>query len=189
VVEHERMYERLRGHIANSWRDHRREEFVWNLGPIRTKLPRLRVVRVEPKEPDDPWIYSSLGAWETTATSPKEFFLLSPVEEPLHVELLSMVSNYHSDHAHHLDVGSIIPIGRPWIVGAYCDHLLVSLPYPYGPRLERCEINGTTIQFLWLLPIFESEAQFARLHGTEALQEKFDLLGINYLDEKRPAVA
>jgi hypothetical protein len=39
-----------------------------------------------------------------------------------------------------------------------------------------------------LLPITSSEAEFAKRHGSESLEAKFESVEIDYLDPHRPAV-
>lgn len=98
--------------------------------------------------------YSGRLSWEATAEEPDglEFFLLSPTEFALHVELLAMVTNFHADAPYRLSVGRTMNIGRPWIEGLSADHLLVSLPYPYDPSFECCDLDGRQVRFLWLVP-------------------------------------
>ena len=50
-------------------------------------------------------------------------------------------------------------MGQPLLPGASVNHVLVTLPYPYGPMLEDVESPvGTNIRVLWLLPITAAEA-------------------------------
>jgi hypothetical protein len=166
-----------------------REEFVWTLGPASQALPRLRIVRVSPRA-NNPWAYVTVGAWEGSSPSPHgtEFLLLAPFEDPRHVELLTMIAFLHSNPAHRLGVGSIVPIGRPWADGSLADQLLVSLPYPYGPTLEHYESEGNHIQILWVVPITTAEADLARRDGLAALEELFEESQINLLDPRRRSV-
>jgi hypothetical protein len=55
--------------------------------------------------------------WEATADDIRgtEFFLLSPTEDPRHVELLAMVVNLHADARYRLRVGSTVSTGQPWM--------------------------------------------------------------------------
>jgi Suppressor of fused protein (SUFU) len=117
-----------------------------------------------------------------------EFFLLSPTEDPRHVELLAKVANLHADARYRLDVGSTINIGRPWMVGSEADHLLVSLPCPYGPALERCDLGERHVRFLWLVPITAAEADLARRQGLEALERLLEQDGVNVISPKRPSL-
>lgn len=102
------------------------------------------------------------------------------------IELLAMVVYYHATE--HLDLNHTLPIGRAWLPGSFCDHLLVSLPYPFGPRLERISGRLRGARALWLLPITASEQAYAKANGIEALEVRFDEAAINPLDPTRGPV-
>ena len=70
-----------------------------------------------------------------------------------------------------LDHGHTVPIGEPWLPGSACDHLLVSLPYPFGPELEMCRWDGGHARLLWLLPITEAERDFRTEHDLRDRQQ------------------
>ena len=184
------VFEAERAHLRHFWSNRSQEEFVWALGPVERSLPGFAVRRVAPAEPNDPWVYVSLGAWQATRDSDHgmEFFLLSPREDPLHVELLAMVANLHADNRYHLKVGSTIDIGRPWIEGSTTDYLLVSLPYPYGPTLEMCYVGARHIRFLWLVPISRAEADLVRDQGLEVLEDKLDRSGVDVISPTRSSL-
>jgi hypothetical protein len=191
VIPDDAVFEGLRGHLDAFWPDRPHEEFVWTRGPIASSLPRFRVRRIAPVVPTDPWVYVTVGAWEATSSDVpgSEFFLLSPVENPLHVELLAMVANLHADARYRLRVGSTINIGRPWLDASQADHLLVSLPYPYGPALERCELGERHLRLLWLVPITGTEADLVRGEGLEALESLLDGPEVDVLAPTRRSVA
>lgn len=190
-AEHEDVFGALRSHLERFWPDRPHEEFEWTVGPIGESLPRFRVRRVAPLSPRDAWVYTSLGAWEVTHDEGDgmEFFLLAPTESPFHVELLAMVANLHADSRYRLSVGSVVNIGRAWTEGSSCDHLLVSRPYPYGPRLERCQVDGRLVRFIWLVPITPAEAALARREGVEALERLLEQNEIDPIAPARPSVA
>ena len=138
-------------HLDGFWPDRAAEDFTWEQGPIVDRVPGFRVRRVSPREQDDGWVYASLGAWEATVGTGAgcEFVVHSPVESALHVELLAMVVDFHADPAYApLDVGRVVEIGRPWLHGSNLTHLLVSLPYPWGPELECCSLPGFHVRYL-----------------------------------------
>jgi hypothetical protein len=63
-----------------------------------------RVRRVVPGRPSQPWVYAKVGACSPGIEEGRgsELLLLSPGEEPLHVELLAMVAHCHRDPRHRL---------------------------------------------------------------------------------------
>ena len=117
-----------------------------------------------------------------------EFILLTRKEEDSAVELLAMVANLHADPRYRQKLGSTMNIGRPWLPGSACDRLLVSLPYPFGPALELCRVDGHVVRFLWLVPITPDEEYFLQREGQEALEQKFEEGGMDAIDPLRESV-
>lgn len=191
MITDENVFDGIRSHLDRFWPGRSQEEFVWTLGDIGKGLPGFRVRRIAPAERPDPWVYATVGAWQAAADNAHgtEFFLLSPREDPLHVELLAMVTNLHADSRYRLKVGSTMNIGRPWMEGSSADHLLVSLPYPYGPALEKCEIGEHHIRFLWLVPITGTEAQLVHDEGLEALEDRLEKSNIDVISPTRLPLA
>lgn len=179
--------QREREHLDRFWPDRVQSEMVWTAGPALEKLPDLRVRVVSPSTRRDPWAYVTVGAWTAypQANHGLEFVLLSQDEDPRHVELLSMVANLHADSRYRLTLGAGVPIGRPWAEGAAADHLLVALPYPFGPVLENCIGGGRHIRFLWLVPITSAEASFMRRDGVDALEQRFEDRGLDMIAPDR----
>lgn len=185
------VYEALIKHINAFWPTNAKERFTWRLGPIKSVLPNFSVIRIAPKDPGDHWVYLTHGAWEVDLNRGYrlEFFMMCPFESVRHIETLAMLAHFHSNQMHHLDVGRSVKIGRGWLEGSNYDHLLVSLPYPYGRTLEVCKINkALMIRYLWLLPINAVEYDYLMEFGLEALEKKLDEAEINFLDPARRSV-
>jgi Suppressor of fused protein (SUFU) len=177
-------------HLETFWPGAVQESFEWTRGPILRILPRFSVVRIAPATDRAPWIYVSHGASEiqTAQGYGMEFMLMSPVEDPIHVESLAMVANFHADPKYRLSVGKAISIGRPWMNSSPCDYFVVSLPYTVGPEFEWCKVGDRLVRFLWLLPITSGEADFAASKGLEALETRFEQAGFNVVDPGRAPV-
>jgi hypothetical protein len=183
------VYPALMAHIGSFFAGHRLHDFVWVLGPTQHVLPRFRVVRVAPGPKTGYWVYLSVGAWEVDHDGQKgfEFLIAAPEESPRHVESLAMTAYYHRDY--HLDLGHTFPIGYGWVEGSACDHLLVSLPYPFGPKLEVCSLaDDSQVRFLWLLPVTAAEKRFRHEHGLEELEKRFDEAEIAFASPSRQSV-
>ncbi len=161
-------------------------------GPVHRRLPAFHVARIAPAGSDDSWLYVTTGTWETTQHDGHglEFILAAPQPSGRHVETLAMLSYYHaSGGSFTLGHGHTVPIGRPWLPGSACTYLLVSLPYPWGPSLEFCELpEGGHLRVLWLLPITKAERQFKRAKGLEALEARLEAAAITPTDPHRPSV-
>jgi hypothetical protein len=61
------------------------------------------------------------------------------------------------------------------------------LPYLDGPTLENLILPGMqkTIKFYWIIPITENEVKYKVNFAPEALEKKFEDLGLDYLDAHR----
>ncbi len=177
-------------HVKKFWPNSTVQEEQWPEGPIQENVPGFQVLRVASKTPRRPLIYMTNGCFVVQPTQhvKHEFFLISPVEEHQHVETLTMLANFHADERFRLDVGSVVNIGDPWMPGSQCDHLLISIPYPYGPKLEWLNLPDTCVRFLWALPITPREAAFLELNGLEALEQRFDTAKVDYLNPSRSSV-
>lgn len=134
------------------------------------------------------WTYSTVAMAQPDDAFPLELHLVSPYQEGSLVELLYVTAHYHRTGAL-LGLGHSINFGRPWLPDSQCDRGLVSLPYLDGPTLEKCHANGREVRCLWLIPITAAEADLKQLLGLEALEQRFEQTGFNYLDPKRSSVA
>ena len=115
-----------------------------------------------------------------------EFLVLADAQDPRCVEIVTMAAYYNRTQG--LGVGHTLPIGEPWIEGSSCDHLLISKPYPLGPELEICNLAGSHIHVLWLLPISKRECDFKVKKGLDVLEERFERAQLKYWDAFRPSV-
>ncbi|HZM76581.1 MAG TPA: suppressor of fused domain protein [Candidatus Limnocylindrales bacterium] len=160
-------------------------------GPIRDLVPDLHIVRVRPRRDRRDWLYVTASLWHATQRHGHalDFALFTPEASPVHVETLTMTAFYHaSGGRHELDLGHTVPIGRPWLPGSKCSHLLVSLPYLWGPALENCRVPEGHTRILWLLPISKEEKRFRHAHGLEALEQKLQDAAIDPVDPHRSPV-
>ena len=119
-------------------------------------------------------------------TPRREFVLAAARPDVRHVELVTMAAWYHQRRP--LDVGHTVPIGEPWLPGSSCTHLLVSLPYPFGPALEHCPEPDDDRRVFWLLPITAAERDLKVADGSDALESRFDAAGLRFWDAGRASV-
>jgi len=104
-----------------------------------------------------------------------------------HVELLAMAAHYHRT-GERLDVGHTFPIGEPWVHDSTLDHMLVSLPYPFGEDLEILASGEHEVHLLWLLPITKAERDYKILHGLDKLEARFEDAGLKYWKHMRESI-
>lgn len=185
-------FDALLGHVRTFFRGHDVDVIHFDRGPIRTRVADFHAIRVAPGPRHDLWTFVSSGVWEATqrAGHGLEFIVGAPRDDPACVELLAITAYYHAGPPEQrLDVGHTVPIGAPWLDDSSCDHLLVSIPYPYGPDLEVCTWGDDHARLLWLLPITRSERDFATANGVRALEDRFDEHAIEFSDPERSPVA
>ncbi|WP_254507213.1 suppressor of fused domain protein [Anatilimnocola floriformis] len=176
----------IREHLRRFFAGHSCDEHVWTLGPALDELPRLFVLEFAPGPQSRLWTYVTVGAWEVRAEPRLEFMIAAPDQDQRHVELLFMTAWYHGNRG--LGTGHTLPIGESWLPGSKCDFFLVSLPYPFGPQLEICNLPDWHLHVLWLLPITSAEREFKVREGLEALEQRFDAAAIEYWSPNRPSV-
>lgn len=156
------------------------------------RIRRFGVYVIEPGERYPFWTYVTAGNWAATQQDGHglEFVLSAGSHDHRHVRLLDMLSWYHAGPAsQRLDWGHTAPIGEPWMPGSACDHALISLPYAYGPDLERCEFKDGHVRLLAVLPITSAERDLKVTDGIEALEQRLDDTGADFTNPLRPSVA
>ena len=166
----------LIAHVDRIWSRHDKELLEGDGWKVQRENERFRVCRIHPakENPVDPWVYITQASRELTppGTESLELFLISTIQEDLHADTVAEVCARHANLPGGVQPGMVISMGKPLLPGASVDHILVTLPYPYGPALEDVESPvGTNIRVLWLLPITSAEAAFAQQHGCEALEK------------------
>jgi hypothetical protein len=181
---------KVREHVSRFFPHRKLDVLRWKRVPIQEALPGFEILRLAPNKNELGWLFFSNGA-STVRTSHGnryEFFVISPIDDPIHIETLSMVAAFAADPDYAIYPGKILEIGRSWIQGSNLDHLLVSLPYPFGPGLEQCGQGSLSVQILWLQPISSAEVKFAEKNGLEALECEFERQKIDYVAISRPSV-
>jgi hypothetical protein len=181
----------IRNHVERFFTGHSVDSAEAIPGPVRQRVPEFDALRVGPGPRLGKWTYVSSGCWQATHVNEHglEFAIVTPTETPRAAELLAMTAYYHAgEAAQRLDVGQTVPIGEPWLPGSVCDHLLVSVPYIFGPDFEMCRWNGGHVRLLWLLPITSAERDFKAEHGLEALEQRLESEGVDYPNPLRRSV-
>ncbi|MQY05767.1 suppressor of fused domain protein [Actinomadura macrotermitis] len=184
----------LHSHLAAQFEGHEIACVSGVAGPIEQRIPGFRVFRIGPGPRFQGWTYVTSGCWQVTAAEQDghglEFVLMADRDDWQHLESVTMNAYYHAGPPRQrLDHGHVVPIGRPWFDDSACDRYLVSLPYPLGPDFESCSWSNGHIRILWLLPITLAERDLWREQGLEALESRFDEVGIDFANPDRPSVA
>lgn len=189
-MENKNFLAAVYGHIDKFWTNSEKNEFSWVSDQLNRIPPGFFVCQIRPDRQDNMWLYLTVGLSQTHTKNNEhiEFFILSPKEDSIHIETLTMLASFHADPNYGVYLGKVINIGRPWLEKSICTYFLTSLPYPFGPDFEWIKMGEGNIRILWLLPITPNEAQFVQLHGQDRLEKKFEELEINFLDPDRPSV-
>ena len=182
----------LHDHLGAFFAGHAIERDVWTDGPIEQRAPGFCVWVVAPGPRSSTWSYVTDGCWAATRLENGhglEFVLAANAHDRRYVEIATILAYYHcGPPEQRLDHGHTTWLGEPWVKRSPLTHMLISLPYPYGPELEIYEHSGGHTRILWALPITEDEKSFRHEHGLEALESRFDEHGIDYANPRRRSV-
>lgn len=159
---------------------------AWNL----VDAEEFHVIEFAPGQRSDRWTYVSVGSGTVQPDRGRriEFILCAREASERHVEIVELTAFYHVN-GHTLDVGRTLPIGQPWLPGGTLDHLLVAVPYPFGPMLGDFRSGRHQAQLLWLVPITRSESELRHEKGLDALESRLESSGIDYTDPSRTDVS
>ena len=179
-------------HLNAFFAGHTIELRDWSLGPILDRIPSFGVYAIGPGPRLNAWSYVTTGCWDAVHEASGhglEFVLSADSDDDRHVELLTVLAYYHAGpESQRLDWGHTVALGEPWLPGSKLTHELISLPYAFGPALERCEFEGGHIRVLAVQPISEAERDFKTAEGVEALERRFEAAGIAFADPFRESV-
>lgn len=181
--------EQFKAHLEAFFEAPARERH-WDTDFVQRNAPNLRTLEFKPQKSFGFFSYVSCGLAPLLPRieAKHEFVISSPFATEEHCELMNMIAAATLNRGDFYSWGDVIQIGRPWIYGSEADHLLVSLPYPYGPKLERAETSLPNLSVAWLVPIYETEANFCASAGVEALEQKFGEHSICFWEPQRPKV-
>lgn len=181
----------IEDHVRRFFKGHAVQTREWPSGPVKTRVPSFAVYEAGPGPRFRGWSYVTTGCWEATARNDHGLeFVLSASERSLrHVELLAMVAYYHAGpDQQRVDLGHTLDIGEPWTKQSQCNHLLISLPYAYGPGLEICAWPTGHARILAVQPITAAERAFKLEHGVEALEQRLEDANAEFSSPYRPSV-
>ena len=179
----------FREHVESFFEGHRVERREFSRGPIQDVAPGFHALVVSPGPKTGLWSLISVGGVLVTKKDrpPIEFLIVAADDRPAYVERLAMTVHYH--HTQTLGLGHTLPLGEPWVPESTLDHALISLPYPYGPDLERFPFGADEHgHIFWILSITAAEREFKKEKGLEALEERFDRAELQYWDVARHSV-
>jgi hypothetical protein len=178
-------------HYRTFFGDQRVDVVRWTPEHLGDRLPDFQIARIRPTTADGMWIYGTVGAWRATEYEGHglEFVAVARRDRREVMEQLGQLAYYHAGtNENRLGLAHLVPLGEGWIRESTLTSVVVTLPYPWGPDLEHCQLLDRHIQVLWVMPITAAEHAFARLHGLDALEAKFEETSVDYLDPFRSSV-
>lgn len=179
----------LFAHVDRCWDRHDKHLLRVDDHPVAGSIPNFRVARIDPDDTGmEPFAYLTLGAWQLTREQGyglEIVLLASQADDARHARTLADLVHVHGQEQSGLREGSVLPLGRGWMEGSACDHLLVMVPYPYGPGLEHVSCNALRLRILWVCPITAAEARYTEARGLEAIERRFEQARIDFLDPNR----
>lgn len=164
------------------------EMIRFDKGPIDDLPVDFRVLRFLPSDKRKMWTYATQCMSQPADSERLELHMFSSTANDGLAELLVATAHYHRTEMR-LRLHDTINFGRPWIDESVCTHGLLSLPFIDGSNLEWLETDAGIVRVLWLVPLSRSEVVYAREKGAEALEERLEQAGFNYLDPLRLPVA
>lgn len=173
-------------HYRSVW-DTDLEQIPFGAGPIGDLPADFAVMASPPHRSRKTWTYATRCTSQPNDAAPIELHLFSRYRADQLAELLVAMAHYHRTGSP-LGLHHTVNFGRPWLPNSHCDHGLISLPYLDGSKLEWAEIESRCVRFLWVLPVTSDEVAYKRVHGIEALEERFDKMHIDYTDPSRSSV-
>jgi Suppressor of fused protein (SUFU) len=178
--------EKIEKHYNDVW-NVESEVCEFSAGSIHQLPHGFSVLKFPPHIGRDMWTYATSCMSLPEDQKPIELHMFSPHQADEIVELLVATAHYHRTSTK-LDVGHSVNFGKPWLDGSKCEYGLISLPYLDGPKLELLQLGSRTLNFYWLIPVNDSEIEFKKKYGLEALEMEFDRSQFDYVNPMRKAV-
>ena len=184
-----RFVDEFHFHVHAFFKGHRTKICDFDEGPIQTTVPRFHVLEVEPGPAFPHWVYVSVGASriEHPDQTRLEFVATVDKQSPFFVGILAMTTYYHSTEV--LGLRHTFGLGGTWDSASSLDAAYVSLPYPWGPKLEVFQGTDVHAHVYWLMPITEAERAYATERGAESLESLFEDKSVEYWNLGRASLA
>ena len=174
----------LQTHYHKNW-DTKPVAKKLDAGPMKRLSPDFCILKFAPFSGRDMWTYATNGMSLLHDKRTIELHIFSFIEDDSLVELLTIVAHYHATGSE-LRLGDTVNFGKPWQEDSKCTYGLISLPYLDGPELESFPAYST--ECYWLIPITVEERDYKIKFGLESLEEKFDSIGLDYINPNRASV-
>jgi len=173
-------------HIRRFFNGHQITAQQFHNGPAVHDLPNLSVLEIGPGPRSAGWTYVTCGAWEATSASLLEYLMTADQARSRYVELLTIIAYYTISAT--FGVGHTVSIGEPLLDGSLCEDVYLSLPYTFGPDLERFTADGREGRILWAFPLTPTEKRYLLDNGVQALEDRLEASKVEYWSPFRASV-
>ena len=182
------MYQKIQAAYEKQW-GKPSEQILPDLpSDLLKDFPDLKILVFPPTRTQPVWIYATVGLFDIAIGEnaiPEIHLFSSEQNNEVLVSALSRLMEYCMETP--LEYGQIFPCGND--VHTNCKHLLATFPFADGEGFPELMIDDKEIQFIWLLPVTDSESVYMKDHGYETLDEKlFETDDVNFFDWNRPSV-
>lgn len=177
--------ELLQQHLEKQWGANS-TKLKWHYDPHKKLHNQFSILEFLPNEHHNCWIYSTLGMSLDSEEYLIELHLRSSKQDISLVELLTVTASFHRSDTE-LGLHHSVNFGRPWQDNSPCSYGFISLPYLDGEDLEIFDFENGHLHNLWFIPITKSERDYKMKYGWDALEEKFEAYGLDYINPHRKA--
>lgn len=177
----------LEQHYDGNWHCRDRLRSFDACGRVITVNKDFKVLEIMPNSKRSIWTYATVGMAGNHGDSDIELHVFSDIINLIWVDILESIAHFHLTEAR-LSIGHTVNFGVDILAGSNLTHGLISLPYLDGPGLELFSYGIQKISCLWLIPISQSELQYKKLYGLEALERLFEKAAFAYYDPMRLSI-
>lgn len=177
----------LKEHYDAVWNCRQRVKALEPRGRISAINPDFETLEITPGARRSMWIYSTVGMAGRNGEASLEMHSFSDIQNLTWQDILESVAHYHLTETS-LALGHTVNFGIDVAPGSKLTHGLISLPYLDGQKLEHFTHETHRISCLWLIPISQSELQYKKRFGLEALERIFEKAAFRYADPFRASL-
>ncbi|GMA99503.1 suppressor of fused domain protein [Pelosinus sp. IPA-1] len=177
---------KITAHYEQVWRSQGSKRY-WTDGPVNELPPGFHILEFPPHDDREMWTYATCGMSQPGDTRPIEIHMFSEIQHIDNIELLTALAHYYHSGAV-LRFGHTLNLGKSWIEGSLCTRGMLSLPYLDGEELELLDLETKTVQFLWLIPITESELDYKKQYGLDQTEKLFEERELDFANPFRDSL-
>lgn len=180
------MYEEIKKAYEKIWGKVSEEIIPLVSKETLADFPDIKILLFPPSRTQKTWIYATMGMSDLGAgeTSSPEVHIYSEEKNDSIISAISgLMEHVQEEEIHFCDVLPCATEGSQ-----KCTSLLAAFPFPDGEGFPEIEIDGREIEFIWLLPVTDSELKHLKKEGYDSLEEKLFASEVNFFDWNRDSV-